>query len=411
MDAISFLLLVGICWIFLIAITNNKWIKLKNPEIGLGYALFRTTKFNTAIDKLAGVSRRFWSYLFDIGVLVCLGILIAAVLFISINIFTFIELLVDKAGLTSPTSTNQPAPVPLVPIIPGLTISFSTLPYILVAIAISAALHEAAHGVAARAEKITVKSTGLMFFLLFFGAFVEPDEQSLSKANYRKQMRVFAAGAFVNLLIVLLLIPFLIPSVFNGALSPMYSPTSSGALIVDACTGIPNCPAGQSGLIHPGTVIVRAMYTNGTWVNITSSYSFAVFSSETLANESIQLMLLGLNTPLKLTTISINNSTRGYIGVIAYDYHEPVFSFLNPLWPYYLLNSIIYTLLISFSLAILNLLPFPPLDGDKFIAALIKSKLSPANAKKTLNWIRIITGVIFIANIVLSLAIYGFTTV
>ena len=94
MDAISFLILVGICWISLIAITNNKWIKLKNPEIGLGYALYRTTKFNTFLDKIAGISRRLWSYLFDIGVLVCLGILIAAILFISINIIGYGELLV-----------------------------------------------------------------------------------------------------------------------------------------------------------------------------------------------------------------------------------------------------------------------------------------------------------------------------
>ena len=67
MDAFSFLLLIGICWIFLLFITENRWIKLRNPEVGLGYAMFRTKKFNNFIDKIAGLSRGFWSYLFDIG--------------------------------------------------------------------------------------------------------------------------------------------------------------------------------------------------------------------------------------------------------------------------------------------------------------------------------------------------------
>lgn len=406
MDAISFLILVGICWISLIAITNNKWIKLKNPEIGLGYALYRTTKFNTFLDKIAGISRRLWSYLFDIGVLVCLGILIAAILFISINIIGYGELLVEKAGLVASTSTNQPNPVPIVPIIPGISVSFTSLPYILIAIALSAALHESAHGIAARAEKIEVKSAGIMFLLLFFGAFVEPDEESLSKSNYRKQMRVFAAGAFVNLLLVLLLIPLFIPPVFNTALSPFYNPSSSGALIVDVCTGIPNCTADKSG-IHPGTVIVEAIFANGTAVPITSSYDFQIFSNQTYVNESVQLKVKGSDTLLNVTTISINNSTRGYIGVIAYDYHEPLISFFNSLWPYYIINCILFTVLISLSLALFNLLPFPPLDGDKFISALLKSKLSTNNARLALKWIRITTGLVLLFNILLSLLISG----
>lgn len=412
MDAFSFLLLIGICWIFLLFITENRWIKLRNPEVGLGYAMFRTKKFNNFIDKIAGVSRGFWSYLFDVGLLVCFGILAAALLMFGINIINYIQIiLVDSGTLPNPV-TPLPDPVPLVPAIPGFSISFRNLPYFIVAILIAAALHELAHGIAARAENVTVKNTGLLFFFIFFGAFVEPDEKDVKKTSARKQMRIYSSGAFFNLLLIIILIPLLITPIFFTIMSPLYSPQPSGAIIVEVCpsTALNGCPALEGG-INAGWVITGGIYSNGTFVDIKNQQDFALFSRSTYIEENISLFVLGRTDPINITTTSAVDSPidRGYIGVSSWDYNKPVLPFFDPIWPYYIYNTIFFTMSLSLVLALVNLLPFPPLDGDKFMSALIKSRLNEQNGKWVLKWLRIFTFVIFIGNMIFSILISGVT--
>jgi membrane-associated protease RseP (regulator of RpoE activity) len=415
MDTLSFLLLIGVCWLFLLFITENRWIKLKNPEIGLGYALYRTTRFNKLIDKISGISGRFWSYLFDVGLLVCLGILIAALLMFGINIINYIQIiLVDNSVISNPV-TDLPDPVPLVPAIPGFSISFKSLPYFFVAIMIAAALHELAHGIAARAEKVRIKSTGLLFFFVFFGAFVEPDEKDVKNASARKQMRIYSSGAFFNLLLVIILLPLLITPVFFSAMSPFYDSQPSGALIVDICPSndLPRCPAAEVG-ISPGTVILGGfLYSedNVTYFDITNQLDFSLFSQSTKGNETISLRVLNNNELVNLTTTSISGDNRGFIGVLSWNYNPPRFAFLDPIWPYFIYNIIFYTLSLSLVLALVNLLPFPPLDGDKFMSALLKSKLSETNSRFAMKWIRIFTIVVFLGNIIFSIFISGVTPI
>ena len=89
-DSGTFLLLIAFSWLVLLIIIGNRWVNLNNPEIGFGYALFRTQKFNSGIDKVTNVSKRFWRFFFDIGLLVSLAFLLAAVLLFSINLIKFI---------------------------------------------------------------------------------------------------------------------------------------------------------------------------------------------------------------------------------------------------------------------------------------------------------------------------------
>ena len=62
------------------------------------------------------------------------------------------------------------------------------------------AVHEGAHGVAARSLGLKVKSSGLLFFLFVpFGAFVDVDEKQLMKARPRVSSRALAAGVGGNI--------------------------------------------------------------------------------------------------------------------------------------------------------------------------------------------------------------------
>ena len=154
-DTGTFLILIVISWLMLLVLTSNKWFHLNNPEVGPGYLLYRTKTFNLILDKFAGLNRTVWRIFFDIGLLVCFGILFASIVMFSVNLFKYLELIAINAGyLPTPPSQNSIVTVDFVPAIPGLSISFDTLPYFFIAIAITAALHELAHGVAARAEKI-----------------------------------------------------------------------------------------------------------------------------------------------------------------------------------------------------------------------------------------------------------------
>jgi membrane-associated protease RseP (regulator of RpoE activity) len=75
-----------------------------------------------------------------------------------------------------------------------------TLPVIL-AIAITIAIHELGHGILCRVEGILVKSMGVLLFVIPIGFFVEPDEQELDRTAPVPKSRMFGAGIANNLVL------------------------------------------------------------------------------------------------------------------------------------------------------------------------------------------------------------------
>jgi membrane-associated protease RseP (regulator of RpoE activity) len=77
--------------------------------------------------------------------------------------------------------------------------------YWIISLSIIAFIHEFGHAMVSRAFGIKVKSSGLAVMCLLIpiipAAFVEPDEKQLSKASAKKQLAVFAAGPFMNMLL------------------------------------------------------------------------------------------------------------------------------------------------------------------------------------------------------------------
>jgi membrane-associated protease RseP (regulator of RpoE activity) len=74
-------------------------------------------------------------------------------------------------------------------------------------------VHEFSHGILAYAGDLKVKSMGLIYIIIPFGAFVEPDEKQLKNTKISKRMRVFAVGPlsnFVAAFICLLLISLIL---------------------------------------------------------------------------------------------------------------------------------------------------------------------------------------------------------
>src|SRR3989344_2105488 len=103
-----------------------------------------------------------------------------------------------------------PAAVPAVaPVLPGVKIP--GLPDLsfwhwIIAIFIVAVVHEFSHGIYSRLYKIPLKSSGLALFGPILGAFVEPDEKLLKKQSRFRQITIFSAGSFSNIILAIIAI-------------------------------------------------------------------------------------------------------------------------------------------------------------------------------------------------------------
>jgi membrane-associated protease RseP (regulator of RpoE activity) len=330
--------------------------------------------------------------LWDIGIIAGLGILFTGLAVFSVNLITFFL-----------PKTSDVTPIAVTPVIPGVTISLQTLPYFIVAIMIAALVHEFAHGIAARTEKVSLKSTGLFVFLLFFGAFVEPNEESLKQSSNRSKMRIMGAGGLANMLVVfLLLLVLIVPIGFPLLISGFYQMEPSGVLIVDT---VENAPANQAGII-PGYAIT-GIEVDGNFFKITSAQEFHDFvNTQVRPNQTLEFHFFNEINPITLQTITHEaNQSRGYIGVLTWNYYKPhLFSnvvILN-LIPYWVFYTLVYTLMVNLMLALINLLPVPFLDGDKLLAAFLGEKYPELH-----KWIKYYSFGILALNILFSFYFVG----
>ncbi|HLF53880.1 MAG TPA: site-2 protease family protein [Candidatus Nanoarchaeia archaeon] len=112
--------------------------------------------------------------------------------------------------ITSPyiaKALKVPIIMPLIPYLPEI-FKIDFLPpfyftYWIIIIAIIAVPHEFAHGIIARLNKIKILSTGFGFLGPFLAAFVEQDDKQMQKATKFSQLSVLAAGTFANVLMTI----------------------------------------------------------------------------------------------------------------------------------------------------------------------------------------------------------------
>jgi len=188
-DVLTFFIFLLLFWMCFYVIGKLFKLEKRGWEIGPLYFLAKTTKLNRIINKIAMKFPRFWRVLWTIGI----GFGFVAMAFImvwfGINLYALI---------TAPQLENA-----IVPFIPGVTVTGLPLLYMIIPIAIIMLTHEIAHGIAARIDGVTVKSSGFLALILLFGAFVELDEEQVAKKSRLTRQRIFVAGSFINLIIAL----------------------------------------------------------------------------------------------------------------------------------------------------------------------------------------------------------------
>ncbi len=93
-------------------------------------------------------------------------------------------------------------------LVPDLGLPSFRFVYWIIILAIIAISHEFAHGIFMRRYNIKIKSTGFGFFPfflpIFLAAFVEQDERSMNKSTTFHQLSVLSAGTFANILTTIL---------------------------------------------------------------------------------------------------------------------------------------------------------------------------------------------------------------
>ncbi|MHA2392971.1 MAG: site-2 protease family protein [Promethearchaeota archaeon] len=175
-------------------------------------AMFKTKRLNRLIKRISRKRPKSWRVFWTIGVFVSFSFTIYAFYFFFSN---FVNLIID------------PRPeYGIYPLIPGVTINFPLFSYMILPLLFIVTTHEFAHGIAANADELDIKSTGVLgaglFFVIGFGAFVEINEREAnsSKVSRYTRLRIASAGTYINGITAGL--AFVLILIFPLMISPWY---------------------------------------------------------------------------------------------------------------------------------------------------------------------------------------------
>ena len=221
------------------------------------------------------------------------------------------------------------------------------------------------------------------------GGFVEIDEENLAKRKARTKLRVFAAGSFTNVATWGLVLVLLVA---------LYQPAPAGVLVTGFTTV---SPARNAGL--PQWSVITQVNNNATPdAQHLGSYLSTLTPGSTVT--------VHLNNPSQTLTImtgsSEPNTSRAILGVISANYVPLRYQFLPVYSSYQLLTAFSWMQLILLGVALVNMLPLFPFDGDRYFDTV----LGVLGLKSTKN-VRIVASVISLgllsSNIILSYILFG----
>ena len=356
-------------------------VRLKADKHGIiakpYYIMLKTVVFNSWIEKIGSRFRRGWLAFFDIGAAMGIGLL-------AFVIYGFIN---NAVGLFRHSSSAGPTLL-IIPL-PGLTIGWDIFPYILLAIAVLLIPHEVAHGIASVLDKVPLKSSGVFMAIFLPGGFVEIDEENLAKRKARTKLRVFAAGSFTNVAtwaLVLLLLVALFQS----------SPT--GVLV----TGFTNGSPAQAQGMPQWSIITQV--NNNTTPDV---QHLGAYLASLAPGAVVTVHLSNPSQTLTVTTgKSETNATRAILGVQTANYVPLRYQFLPVTSTYQLLTAFSWMQLILLGVALVNMLPLFPFDGDRYLDTLL-GVLGLKNTKNVRTVASVISLGLLGSNIILSYILFG----
>ena len=350
---------IGFAVIWIVALVFKSKLVNHGVEVNFPTLMWKTKRLRGFINRIANISPRFWKWFMNAGIVISFG---------AMAVMTYL-LLLSLSTITQTPSVSL--------IIPGVEIPGSPIfiPFIygIIGLATVIIVHEFSHGILARAEKINIKSIGLLLFAVLPGAFVEPDEEDMEKAKKSSRMRVYAAGSIAN--ISLFVVAFLLMT----AISSFVIPAAFHETGVEIQRVIDGAPADN--ILKPGMVIESI---NGHGVTDWDSYSKPI---STLTPGEMVNVTTNTGNYNFTAGKNPNNASLGYMGVQGVKNYQidsgVANTFGNQLpWIWFeLVNMLMWIAFLNLAVGLFNLLPMKPLDGGHLLEELLDYKL-PENIVK-----------------------------
>jgi membrane-associated protease RseP (regulator of RpoE activity) len=337
----------------------------KNLDIKYILVMKRTKRFRNIIDRIAKKSPLFWKIVGTIAILFCLFYMVQGV-FILFTTQPSVQFV-----LPTPSSTISSGPgYILIPFWFWIIVIFSIL-----------VPHELFHGIMARAEKIKLKSVGLLLLAIFPGAFVEPDEKEVKKAKTLTKLRIFSMGSFANFLVSALIFYLTLYLIWPSAVSP-------GIKLMNVTQGAPADLAG----LKAGMVLTEA---NGkkivpTYVEYLTGSTYLQDEIGNLKpNDTVVIRTDENSYNVKLGLNEKTNST--YMGIS----YTPLLRVSQEFFLGILIPLLTMISLFSLAVGIVNVLPIYPLDGGLIVEA-ITDRFAKKRSKKIVRAITYMVLIILI---------------
>lgn len=364
LEPLGLLLATCIFWAILYAMSRSLPLKKCGLEVHPAYLVYKTRRFNDFLSNVAKKRPQFWRVIWNIGVGAAVGQMIFAGYLLANNLFRFIF---------APQEAER-----VFLLIPGITVRLIWFPYLLIAISLAMIAHEAAHGVAACVEEIPIKSAGILLAFITFIGFVEPDEEHFKKARLPSKLRLLSAGSLTNLAVGLLTLLLVIS---------IYLPPSGVLVVVVNEDG----PAYRAGVRRWDVIYA----INGTDVD-----SVADMNDFMLKVKPGDTLIFGTSNGDRTVKAETN------LGIEVSDHRPLRFGGLSPPSCYHLYLTLDWLLIISLNLAIFNMMPLYPMDGDGFISSLLEGQIKRGEkgVRVALNAASL---ALIVANVGLSFMKYG----
>lgn len=203
-NALFTLFILLLVWLVFYLVSVVLKLERYGFEVHPVYALYKSTRLNAFLERTGHRSPQLWRVVGNIGVAASIGEVAFMTYLLFLNLYRFLYV------------PEQASPV--MPLIPGVTIRFESLPWFLAAAGFVILIHELSHGIQCVVEGVPIRSSAILLAVVTFGGAVEPDEEIIEAADKMSKLRIFAAGSFSNLatgllvIVVLMLFGGLIPT-------------------------------------------------------------------------------------------------------------------------------------------------------------------------------------------------------
>ncbi|BES82057.1 site-2 protease family protein [Pyrodictium abyssi] len=286
---------------------------------------------------------------------------------------------------------------PIMPIIPGVTISIETFLYLLPGLSLAIIFHELSHALAARYEGIRVKSTGFLVALgILPAAFVEPDDEELARAPLRSRLRVYAAGILANV-------------VLFAAITAVIMLLTKGGTYITIIDVSPGSFAEKAG-IQSGDVFTSIVVNGTSFSNVPSFMNYLMKlraeNGGTLSNVTLVVVFVkpsGENvTVVKPAAPDDAADKEVYERIGIYLGDAPAFlvkSGISGSTAYSIFVVLMLASMINIGLAVINAAPLFVTDGAQMLRDIAVEKLGEDRGKLVASIISMITLAVLLPNI------------